>query len=53
MPSEGVGTNTTKIVNIDFPSSPDVEQCVYIESEDPTPLNISGISLRGVSYSGE
>jgi hypothetical protein len=53
MPSEGVDINTTKIVNIDFPSSPDVEQCVYIESEDPTPLNISGISLRGVSYSGE
>jgi hypothetical protein len=53
MPSEGVGPNSTKIVNIDFPASPDVEQCVYIESEDPTPLNISGISLRGVSYSGE
>lgn len=51
--SESVGIKDTKIVTIDFPQSPDREQFIYIESSDPTPLNISGISLRGVSYSGE
>jgi hypothetical protein len=53
MDAENMGTNDTKIVNIDFPQSPDKEVFVYIESSTPTPLNISGISLRGVSYSGE
>jgi hypothetical protein len=54
MSSEGITTgNTTKLVSIDFPQSPDKEVHVYIESLDPTPLNISGIALRGVSYSGE
>jgi hypothetical protein len=52
--AEGLTTySNTVIKNIDFPQSPDVECIVYIESSDPTPLNISGISLRGVSYSGE
>lgn len=43
----------TGIINLDLPQSPDKEQFVLIESDDPSPLNISGISLRGVSYSGE
>lgn len=51
--SEGLGVSDTKLVTVDFPQSPDREQFIYIESSDPTPLNISGISLRGVSYSGE
>lgn len=53
MEVEGVVSGDTKLVSIDFPQSPDKEIHVYIESSDPTPLNISGISLRGVSYSGE
>lgn len=51
--AENMGTSDTKLVTIDFPQSPDREQFIYIESSEPTPLNISGISLRGVSYSGE
>lgn len=51
--SENVGVNDTSIVVVDFPASPEYEQHIYIESDEPTPLNISGISLRGVSYAGE
>jgi hypothetical protein len=51
--SEGIVSGKTAIVTVDFPQSPDREQVFIIESEHPTPLNISGVSLRGVSYSGE
>jgi len=51
--SEGVEIGDTKVVVVDFPQSPDREQFVWIESDDVSPLNISGVGLRGVSYSGE
>ena len=43
----------TKYVKFDMPQSTDIENHIYIESDKPTPLNISGLSYRGVSYSGE
>ena len=43
----------TKYVKYDMPQSPDLENHFYIESDKPTPLNISGVSYRGVSYQGE
>lgn len=43
----------TKYVKYDMPQSPDIENHFYLESDKPTPLNISGISYRGVSYQGE
>lgn len=51
--TEGVVNGDTKVVVVDFPQSPDREQFVWIESDDVSPLNISGVGLRGVSYSGE
>lgn len=44
---------STKFVNFDMPQSTDIENHIYIESDKPTPLVISGLSYRGVSYSGE
>jgi len=43
----------TKYVKYDMPQSPDIENHFYLESDSPTPLNISGISFRGVSYQGD
>lgn len=43
----------TKYVKFDMPQSADIENHIYIESDKPTPLNISGLSYRGVSYAGE
>ncbi len=42
----------TKYVKYDMPQSPDIENHFYVESDKPTPLNISGISYRGVSNNG-
>lgn len=36
----------------DMPQSSDYEVFVHVETDDITPLNISGISLRGQSYQG-
>lgn len=53
--AEGLSLATlqTKYVKYDMPQSPDIENHLYVETDKPTPLNISGISYRGVSYSGE
>lgn len=46
-------TPKTGLFKQDFPQSPDIESVLCIESTTPTPLHISGVSLRGVSYEGE
>lgn len=47
------GSVITKNYSLQLPQSPDVEVFVIIETEADTPLNISGIAVRGVSYQGE
>lgn len=42
----------TRYCVFDVPQSSNYEVFIHIESEDITPLNISGISLKGVSYAG-
>lgn len=46
-------TPKTGLFRQDFPQSPDIERVLCVESTTPTPLHISGVSLRGVSYEGE
>lgn len=54
LPVEGLDyTPRTGLFKQDFPQSPDIESVLCIESTTPTPLHISGVSLRGVSYEGE
>lgn len=43
---------STKFIKYDMPQSPDIENHLYIETDKPTPLNISGVAYRGVSNSG-
>ena len=54
VPSEKVvGENYTGTVNVHIPNSPDVESKIIIVSDEDVPLHISGVALRGTSYSGE
>lgn len=52
--AEGVQLSplSTKYVKYDMPQSPDIENHLYIETDKPTPLNISGVAYRGVSNNG-
>lgn len=52
--AEGVQLSplSTKYVKFDMPQSPDIENHLYIETDKPTPLNISGVAYRGVSNNG-
>lgn len=43
---------STKYVKYDMPQSPDIENHLYIETDKPTPLNISGVAYRGLSNNG-
>jgi hypothetical protein len=43
---------STKYVKFDMPQSPDIENHLYIETDKPTPLNISGVAYRGLSNNG-
>jgi len=53
--SEGLnsGQVKTKDYTYELPQSSDREQYVVIETDEPTPLTISGVALRGLSNSGE
>lgn len=52
--AEGVQLSplSTKYVKFDMPQSPDIENHLYIETDNPTPLNISGVAYRGLSNNG-
>lgn len=47
-----VSTLSTKYVKFDFPQTSDDENHFYIETDKPTPLNISGVAYRGKSDPG-
>jgi len=53
--SEGLasGLTATKDYTYELPQSSDREQFFVIETDECTPLNISGVALRGLSNSGE
>lgn len=48
-----VGATITKDYTYELPQNSEREQFLVIETDEPTPLNISGVGLRGLSNSGE
>lgn len=47
-----LATMSTKYVKFDFPQTSADENHFYLETDNPTPVNISGVAYRGKSDSG-